>query len=155
MKMLIRILDFIKTGKFGPVEIGMSKAKVLEVLGPPDDDTDLDGPGSILLYAWYELFFDPDGILKSIQNDNYNPKDTGTYFFENEKFSIDPWFLNEVQEQNIESISRLLSDNGIKFEIVDYYGRNVLKVNSGVIVDFDEDENENGIKELIGVRYWP
>jgi hypothetical protein len=153
--MEIRISDFIKTGKFGPVEIGTSKEYTLNLLGEPDDDTDLDGTGSILLYAWYELFFDHEGILKSIQNDNYDPRDRKTYSFKNEKIQIDPWFLNEKEDQTIDYVSGLLSKESIVFETIDYYGRAALKASSGVVIDFDEDINESGVKQLIGLRYWP
>ena len=108
-----------------------------------------------MLYAWYELFFDTDGKLRSIQNDNYKPRDKSTYEFQNQKFSIDSWFLNEVEDQNIESISKLLIEESINYEIVEYFGRNVINVSSGIVIDFDEVANKKGINELIGIRYWP
>jgi hypothetical protein len=153
--MIIRIEEFLKTAEFGPITIGTSKDKTLSLLGAPDDDTDLDGPGSIPLYAWYELFYDHNNTLKSIQNDNYDPTDKKSYFFKNEKFEIDPWFLNEKSNQNIEDISSLLADANIPYQKLQYHGRVVLQTQSGVIVDFDEEENEVGVKALMGIRYWP
>jgi hypothetical protein len=153
--MEILLSEFIKTGKFGPVEIGTSKDRVLSELDVPDNDTDLDGSGSILLYSWYEFFFDHNGILRSIQNDNYNPKNKNTYLFKNDKYFINSWFLNEVEDQTIETVGILLTQESISFEIIDYYGRRVLKASSGVVIDFDENPNEKGTKALAGVRYWP
>jgi len=54
--LILSIKEFIKTGKFGEVRIGMSKDDVINFLGAPDSDNDIGVSGSILLYAWYELF---------------------------------------------------------------------------------------------------
>ena len=145
----------MKTAEFGPINIGTSKEKTLSLLGAADDDTDLDGPGSILLYAWYELFYDHNDALKSIQNDNYDPSDKNSYYFKNEKFEIDPWFLNDKPNQNIMDISVLLANAKIPYQIIQYHGRVALQTQSGVVVDFDEEENEEGVKALMGIRYWP
>ncbi len=153
--MKISIEEFLKTGKFGPFGIGSQKDFVISTLGEPDCDTDLGETGSILLYAWYELFFNHDSELNSIQNDNYDPCDKQTYSYKNEKFEIDSWFLNGVENQSINDISEVLSSKGMKYEIIDYYGRHAIKLKSGVVVDFDEEENERGINALMGIRYWP
>ena len=153
--MKISIEEFLKTGRFGPLELGASKDKALSVLGAPDCDTDLGSTGSILLYAWYELFFNNEDRLHSIQNDNYDPSNIKTYSFQNEKIEIDSWFLNEVENQTIDDISKILNAKSLQYELIDYYGRDALKLESGVIVDFDEVENENGIKPLLGLRFWP
>ena len=87
--MKISIADFLESGKFGPLDIGVSKDTAISILGNPDCNTDLGETGSILLYAWYELFFDNEDKLYSIQNDNYDPKDMETYSFRNEKIEID------------------------------------------------------------------
>ena len=153
--MKIYIEEFLKTGQFGPIKIGISKEQSLSLLGTPDSDTDLDGPGSILMYGWYEFFFDPEGQLKSMQNDNYDPSDSKTYNFKNEKIEVDPWFLNEKPNQTIEDISNLLANSNIGYKKIKYHGRVVLQTEADVVVDFDEDENELGVKSLMGIRYWP
>lgn len=33
----INVLDFLRTGKFGPLALGMTREDVLDFLGPPDD----------------------------------------------------------------------------------------------------------------------
>ncbi|MFC1750943.1 hypothetical protein ACFL2V_19295 [Pseudomonadota bacterium] len=153
--MKIYIKDFIKIGCFGPVKIGMPKEEVLEYLGEPDSDNDLDETGSILLYARYELFFNHENILWSIQNDNYDPKEPVSFKFENDSVEIDSWFLNQDKGQTIDSVSKLLNEQNVKYSIVEYYGRKVIKAESEVVVDFSDEENETGIHELIGLRYWP
>ena len=153
--MKISIEEFLRTGRFGPIEIGIAKCEAISILGAPDSEADLGETGSILLYAWYELFFNHEETLCSIQNDNYNPEIKDSYSFSNDSFQIDPWFLNDVKNKNIIDISQLLDEKCIEYQVVDYYGRDVLKLKCGVIVDFEEDNNECGIKPLSGIRFWP
>jgi len=153
--MKISIEEFLRSGKFGLVDLGASKDQVLSLLGEPDSDNDLGDTGSILLYAWYEFFFNHEDRLHSIQNDNYDPSDRSSYEFKNDTFEIDPWFLNETRNQSIAGISKILDQKGLKYNVIDYYGRNAIKLESNVVVDFDEEENESGVKALIGIRYWP
>lgn len=153
--MKISIEEFLKTGKFGSLELGTPKEQAISILGTPDSDTDLGETGSILLYAWYELFFDQELKLYSIQNDNYDPKDADSYSFKNEKIEIEPWFLNGKENQSITEIVEIFCTHDMDYEIIDYYGREAIKLASGVVVDFDKEENEHGIKPLIGIRFWP
>ncbi len=155
LAMKISIEEFVKTGNFGPINIGMSKADIIGCIGAPDSDNDMGENGFILIYAWYELFINHEDKLTSIQNDNYDPKNPESYTFENEKIEVDPWFLNDVLNQTIESVSKLLKSSGVNFDLADYYGRSVIKVDSGVIIDFSEEKNQNGVRELSGIRYWP
>jgi hypothetical protein len=113
--MILSIKEFIKTGKFGEVRIGMSKEDVINRLGIPDSDNDIGANGSILLYAWYELFLNHENILVSIHNDNYDPTDKASYEFENEKIKIDSWFLNNTENQTTETVSTILKNEGIEY----------------------------------------
>ncbi|BDY04671.1 hypothetical protein [Ferrimonas sp. YFM] len=153
--MKIRIEEFLKSGRFGPLELGTSKDLAIASLGEPDCDADLGKTGSILLYGWYELFFNRENQLHSIQNDNYDPSRKESYLFKNEKIEIDPWFLNEALNQCIGDISRALEEKGMEYEVIDYYGRDAIKLKSGVVIDFDEEENDCGIKALTGIVLWP
>ena len=153
--MIISIEEFLRSGEFGPVVIGMSKEEVIEYLGQPDSDNDIDKSGSILLYSWYEFFFNNENKLYSIQNDNYDSTDASSFEFKNESIEIDSWFLNNTRNQSIDNIIELLSLKKIDYSVIDYFGRNVIKLTSGVVVDFDEEKNTHGVKELIGIRYWP
>jgi hypothetical protein len=143
--MIINLYNFIKTGEFGPVKIGMLKNEVLKLLGSPDSENNIGENGCILLYGWYELFTNHENRLYSIQNDNYNPEQPETYKFKNELVEVNPCFLNEAKNQTIHSVSELLNIENIKYEITDYYGHKAIKTNSGVIIDFSEEQNELGI----------
>ena len=153
--MIVAIKEFVKTGKFGPVNIGMTKPDVLNLLGQPDSDNDIGENGSILLFGWYELFFDHNNVLTAIQNDNYDPEQPETYRFSNDQFEVDSWFLNSRKNQSISSIISFLKGTEIPYVVKDYFGREVIQVASGVIIDFDEDQNQYGVNELLGIRFWP
>lgn len=151
--MLVSLKTFIQTTHFGTVKIGDDKASVLEILGCPSCDTDLGETGSILLYGWYELFFDHTDCLSYIQNDSYNPHQPETYQFKNEHFEIDAWFFNDIKHQTIETVSILLEQASISFDVINYYGRAVIKTESGVIIDFDDEKDPTGTYPLLGFRY--
>ena len=132
-----------------------AKNQVSTSLGKPDCDTDLGDTGSILLYAWYEFFFNHENNVYSIQNDNCDPKDKESFCFKNDVFEIEPWLLNGEKNQTIESVKALLQKNLLEYKIIEYYGRNAIKLESGIVVDFDEEKNENDEFELLGIRFWP
>ena len=113
--MKIRLIDFIKTSKFGNVELGMTKQDVINYLGATDSITDLGETGEIYVYGWYELFFQTDNILHSIQNDNFNPESTETYEFKNSFFSIDPWIMKYQKSFSIDNVSEELASEGVDF----------------------------------------
>ena len=151
--MKVSIESFLRTGKFGSVEIGMPKEQVLRILGEADCDHDLGSTGSILLYAWYEFFFNHESILYSIQNDSYDSSNKDTFYFKNDIFEIEPFLLNGDGNKNMETVKILLQKNSLKYKIIDYHERKALKLSSGIVVDFGEDEN--GEFEFIGIRFWP
>lgn len=133
----------------------MTKQDVIQLLGEPDDVAFMGKNCRILRYSWYEFFINKDDRLYTIQNDNYSPLNSDSYIFSNEKIEIDSWFLNEKKHQDIDVISKLLISKDIKFNVEDHWGREVIKSKSGVIIDFDDDENESGGKVLIGIRFSP
>lgn len=154
MTMKVSIQAFLRNGKFGGVEVGMSKHTVLNLLGEPSSDHSLGETGSILLYSWYEFFFDDEDILNYIQNDSYNPEDIDSYQFQNEKFEVDAWFMDGSKNQGIDEVKKRLDQENFEYRVEEYYGREIIKLASGVVVDFDDCENSHGIKELTGIRYF-
>ncbi len=58
----ITLSSFFKTGKFGPIELGMTKAQVLETFGPPETNVDIPSGCSLMesviwLYNSLEFYF--------------------------------------------------------------------------------------------------
>jgi hypothetical protein len=67
--MIISILEFIKTGKFGSVEIGQSVDEVRRVFPKPDDVSRMSKGVYIWRYSAFEFHF-ADGDLISLWCDN-------------------------------------------------------------------------------------
>jgi hypothetical protein len=67
----ISLKEFLKTGEFGPIKVGIStKNDVLEQLGEHDGIGDFDDT-QIIRYGWYEIFYWTNSeIVYAIQNDH-------------------------------------------------------------------------------------
>ncbi|MBO6505059.1 MAG: hypothetical protein JJ850_16305 [Kordiimonadaceae bacterium] len=145
----------------------MSRAKVEQLLGEPDGRTILDGtpdePGHIY-YSRYEFFFE-NGILDAMQNDNVFPKWPEFVRYESKVFRVEPWILEVSPKPNLAQTRILLSQEKIPFkQIDDYHGGPALRLESGVVLDFDGwidfEDNEEAEppldeREFLGVRYFP
>ena len=153
--MRVSIKEFIKTGIFGKARIGISKHKILDMFGQPDSDDYLNSDKSIVLYGRYEFFFNSEGMLSAIQNDNYDIRFPENAEFSNEKFSIDPWFLRSHSIQTYKDIKQHLLKESIEYQQISYWGRFVIKANSGVVIDFSEEPEILDDRLLVGIRYFP
>lgn len=156
---IISLKDFITTGEFGPVRIGMTKDEVIKVLGQPDSDNDYGTGSGGLMYAWYEFFYWQDSLkINGIQNDHLTNWQVGkikihkeAICFQNDKISIDIWFLQVGKNISYGEVINILKSEGIPFEeINDQYRGRLIKFKSGVTMDFDdqsglwhEDKDEN------------
>ncbi|WP_299626706.1 hypothetical protein [uncultured Tenacibaculum sp.] len=174
----IYLKDFIKTGDFGPVKIGMKKQHVINLLGEPDSDNDF-GSGTFgLLYSWYEFFFDKKTqALKSIQNDHLQAncsEHDEMILFKNDKFEIDTWFLKINHDITYKEVKEILKRENISFSEEKYWDNDIIKFESGVFLDFDDRDDiweiyEDGTTKkdesliinnkenfvLNGIRYFP
>ncbi|MEM9568251.1 MAG: hypothetical protein AAF974_08075 [Cyanobacteria bacterium P01_E01_bin.34] len=152
--MIVYLKDFTLTGKFGPVEIGNLKIDIIRSLGQPDEDLKLLW-GSEIVYGRYELFFDDRDILHGIQNDSYYQSDPLTYEFKNSVFEIEPWFFRRDVWPTFRDIESILSRESFLFSRANYAGRAILKLSSGVYIDFEEEPENIFERPLVGLRYWP
>lgn len=167
MKTIIKLSDFLKTGKFGTVAINDSIESVIEKLGPPEGDhnPDVVKPKKGIHYGMYEFIFNENKI-EFIQNDHFDIAYPELMEYKNDVFEIDPQFLRADRMKKMEEIEAELNRLEIKYHLVDYWGRRAINTEGNVIVDFDneiwsdEDENfaliENATDyQLIGIRYHP
>ncbi|WP_299838467.1 hypothetical protein [uncultured Tenacibaculum sp.] len=174
----IYLKDFIITGDFGPVKIGMTKQEVINLLGEPDSDNDF-GSGTFgLLYSWYEFFFDKKTqALKSVQNDHLQAncsEHDEMILFKNDKFEIDIWFLKVNLDITYKEVKEILKRENISFSEEKYWDNDIIKFESGVFLDFDDRDDiweiyEDGTTKkdesliisnkenfvLNGIRYFP
>ncbi|GGG30704.1 hypothetical protein GCM10011344_34550 [Dokdonia pacifica] len=165
MKREIKISDFLKTGKFGTVEINDSIKTVIEKLGEPDGNINVSKPNKGIHYSMYELIFSNDK-LESIQNDRFDPKYPELTEFENDKFKLNSEFLKADRIQRLGEIESELDKLNIEYNIIDYCDRKAIKTIGNVVIDFNDEvwsDNQNGfvkienVKDyvLIGIRYYP
>ncbi len=165
MKTEIKISDFLKTGKFGTVEINDSVKTVIEKLGEPDGNINVSKPNKGIHYSMYELIFRNDK-LESIQNDRFDPEYPELIEYENDKFKLNSEFLKADRVKRLSEIESELHKLNIEYNIIDYWDRKAIKTDGDVIIDFNDEvwsDNHNGfIKienvkdyELIGIRYYP
>ena len=165
MRERIRISEFLRTGRFGPVKIEDSKAEVIRKLGVPDGEILVKKPLTVIHYGRYEFVFEEKG-LQSIQNDHFNPEFPDSMEYSNKKIHIDSEFLKADKVKKLNEIESELIRYEISYKCLEYWGRKVLKTESGVVIDFNDekwDENVNTTPkidvpqeyELIGIRYFP
>jgi len=145
----VHLKDFITTGKFGSIHLGMTIDKVIDILGEPEGITDYKNGHSEIMYAYYEFFYSSKTkILYGIQNNHLatfpniktgrvnNKKDI---CFQNENFVIDIWFLKRNRFLTFEDVVKNLEKEKVIFEIAkNFQNNNVIKFNSGVTIDFDD-----------------
>jgi len=151
----VSLKDFILTGKFGPVHTGMTMDEVIDILGIPGSVNHFQVSTGIN-YAWYEFFFDPeqDNRLTAIQNDHLMHTDEYAQglAFANSRFSIDTWLLETGRNISRNEIMTVLEAENIPWENVPFYDLDIIKLESGVTLDFDV---VNGEEVLNGIRYFP
>lgn len=146
----IYLKDFVTTGKFGPVELGMTIDQVFEFLGEPEGNADLENGHCIATYAYYEFFYLKENrILYGIQNDHLatfpnvktgrvnNKRDI---CFTNNKFTIDIWFFKKNRYLTFRNVVTCLAKEGIEFSIEPgFQDDKLIKFSSGVKMDFDDN----------------
>ncbi len=145
----IYLKDFVKTGKFGSIVLGMTIDEVIEILGTPEGITDYKNGHSEIIYAYYEFFYLSDKrILYGIQNDHLatfpniktgRVNNKNDICFENGKFNIDIWFLKKNRFLTFKNVTDNLRKENIEFELTKGFNDdNIIKFESGVTLDFDD-----------------
>jgi hypothetical protein len=156
----ISLKDFILTGNFGLVSLGMSKNEVIEYLGQPNETADFETGASGLFYNGFEFFYwtDNDKIF-SIQNDNLDQLLTKEAEYKlNDTIIVDTSFLLFRQTLTYKNLTEYLKKQNIIFDTVDKGEYHIIKFLSGVIFDFENEElpkAKHGISnlKLNGIRY--
>jgi hypothetical protein len=169
--LIISLKTFAQTGKFGFVEMQMTKTKVIELLGKPNEDS-INGDIDIILYGSYEFFF-WDRNLIGIQNESLQYFKQDLAAFSNDVFRIDPWFINGRKERTYKGVVLFLKKAQMTYHEKIEYGLIFLYLSSGVSFDFldhspysrvfmeDSNRRQKVIipkKEdyiLVGIRYHP
>lgn len=163
--MTISLKDFILTGQFGPVHIGMSVDELKQHLGKPGDVHESEA-GGILFYNGFEFYYYTDSYtLHGIQNDNLryegpDQKSACLYYF-NEAILVDTWFIEFGEPLNYQQVLERLKQEGIPFEKHARDDYDELKFPGGVTFDFENWKDYEGKQTinreeamLNGIRYF-
>jgi hypothetical protein len=153
---IISLEAFILVGYFGGVKLGMSKADVVDILGEPIEEIDLDFSCSALLYGNIELHFYGDmHELILIQNDMLDDFFDNDLYRLNAQNSIDVSFLRKIGIRNYSIIKAEFIQNNIPFLEKERDGYDAILLESGITLDFEswKDEGVERTKsKLNGIR---
>src|SRR4051812_19246412 len=88
----VSLKDFLATGSFGPITLGMTRRRVTRVLGKPDQmANDTGGCASIWKYGDIEMIFGGKGLtLNLIDFHAFEGFPSG-----GRRIRLDPWILRE------------------------------------------------------------
>jgi hypothetical protein len=108
----ISLLDFIKTGKFGTVQVGQSMGYIRENCPLPDDVWDAGNDTYIWSYGVFEFHF-ISGELTLLWCDNLsnlgNP--------DKKQYELDKWLLNKPSKMTFSYFCSLLRQEDIKYTV--------------------------------------
>lgn len=144
---IIYLKDFITTGRFGPVELGMTIDQVIKFLGEPEKKELSENGNYVAIYGYYEfLYLKKSQILYGIQNYNLSNflsmkpgwvNNEEGICFTNNKFTVDIWFLEKNRRLTFLDVVNNLEKEDIDFSIeCGSLGNKLIKCNSGVKIDF-------------------
>jgi hypothetical protein len=138
----VLILDFLRTGLFGDVEIGMDRTDILSLVGPPDDWS-IDGAtlhradpwatSTTWKYGGIQLGFGREGRLVHIHSSLVGELVGGA------QIDIDPWILQRGVLREV--IEEQLMRANIGYEEIEPFlnGTTVLRVGPGIELTFVEE----------------
>lgn len=110
--MKITLLDFIKTGKFGTVQVGQSLENILDTFPLPDDIWDADNDTYIWSYSVFEFHF-ISGQLTLLWCDNLSCLENP----DKKQFELDKWLLDEPNNMTFSYFCSLLDKEDIKYSL--------------------------------------
>lgn len=114
----ISLLDFFRTGNFGPVQLGMSRQEVYDLLGEPDDygcpNTSL-MEANVWLYDAIELHFFDEFPLWLICTDHISYPD----WWVSERIKLDAWLFSNGYQPNKRELEAGLAEQNIPYTYIE------------------------------------
>ena len=105
----VSLFEWLHTGTFGPITLGMTRSEVRALLGPPDNWSvarNADRSPIIWKYGDFEFYFDSrDGPLHLLRTDTFRKPVGG------KAFTLDPWILRRGLSRR--AVKRQLASCGI------------------------------------------
>ena len=105
----VSLLEWLRTGLFGPLHLGMTRLEVRDLLGPAEDWSSArnpDGSSAIWKYGDFEFYFDGhDAPLHLLRADSFRVPSGG------QTMALDPWILRRGLSRR--ALARRLTAEGI------------------------------------------
>ncbi len=146
MKKTIHLLDFIRTGSFGGVKLGMTPKEVVNILGKPTHDHGT--PDSILLgYGWWEVHLSKHkgNSAYLIYNDHllYDCSNHDEMLeLDSELAELDLDFIKPMEHVRFHQVITLLNHEKIPYRVVNKPYQPMIQTENQVYLDFSEFEPE-------------
>lgn len=147
-KISVNIKQFILTGKFGCINIGMTREQIIKLIGTPDwygiGDDESCMTCDMWIYGNIELYFNYNipgkDKLGMLFIKNLNNIDGGNIF------EFDYWFFKQEEDNEIEFDTILMNFNNKDYKIVlEYDDQKSVIFSSGVTIGFNtNDEKKDG-----------
>jgi len=158
---IISLKDFILTGNFGQISLGMTKREVIEYLGEPSETIDFGAGVSELFYNGFEFFYWTDNEkIFGIQNDSIEQLFTkNTKYILNKNTNVDTSFFSFSKTLTYKNLTEYLIKENITFDRVNKGEYDEIKFLSGVTFDFENSEHMENIDfdrnnlRLNGIRF--
>ena len=143
----VSLLDFLRTGVFGAVRWGLSRAELEALLGTPDGTANRsrrDRHPTVFVYGDFEFYIAPqDDLLYAVHCDNFSvPRG-------NAMLAVEPWILRYGLPL-VEAEAGLMAE-GIAFRKSDAADAVRLYAESGASLTFSTDDAARG---LVAVSRW-
>lgn len=164
--MIISIKDFVLTGKFGDISIGMNKDQVIDYLGEPYKITNYKNERFGLYYNGFRFLYSTTNKIYAITcqdfNDFFIEKPNTRVFALNDGVEVDTYFFTVSEPIKYKEIINRIKIENIKYkEHQDKFWDKII-FESGVEFLFnnwceypeDEDYDKNEL-ELCGFRNFP
>lgn len=134
------LLDFFKTGKFGPIHLGMTIPEVVGALGQPTEQYQL-RKGFLLAYGGWEVHFAEEKPHKAflIHHDELLYDCTNhdeVIRFESDVEELDFGAIKPFTQVRVKHIKAWLDQEKIAYHLKLKEGQPLIKLNSGVYLDF-------------------
>lgn len=110
----ITLIDFFRTGNFGPVQLGMTRQEVYDLLGEPDwcqsPDTNL-MRSNIWMYKPIELHFFDEFPLRLICTDHISYPN----FWDSKRIGLDAWLFSNGYQPNKNELEAGFREQNLPF----------------------------------------
>jgi hypothetical protein len=138
----VKFLDLIKDKKFGTINLGDSKEKVMEHLGTPDRYSSPDlNPAffDAIRYGHWEFSFKKNKLHSIsntlIRNKRFDPN----FHYKNDKFVVTSWFKKAWIDTKLKNFKKKLDEENIQYVEDIYYDAIRIRIDKYIDIMFSSE----------------